>query len=388
MRKNKESGTRLYGQSNQNSKALSTQELMTILVSQYRTRCIKCHRCMDVCPVIKGSFTIEELNRATEQDTDVPAVIKAFSFNCMQCGKCVPVCPVGIRRDYLVRYLKFKVKKQKPWRYKRYLLIRGPVLSTLGTLGQKLYASLKRVTTRDVARYMETVPLKKAEVLFYPGCYIYSVKTVRQTVRLLDHIGCTYTVLGGVSTCCGIPHLLQGEFDRADQCMDLLHEKIKRVEPKIVITACAECYEAVSQIKTTWNEDFEVMSVAEYLLKNIDKFPRVKIRGKILVHDSCRFTKESPLGSAARHVVSTFAELVEHQNSQQTACCYHWNHGYDTASNSRRVTYLEDVKKVAPTLACSCLTCYEEFKKLRTDVEVIDVLQLFEDALDSLPGKE
>jgi hypothetical protein len=170
--------------------------------------------------------------------------------------------------------------------------------------------------------------------------------------------------------------------------MDLLHEKIKCVEPKIVITACAECYEAVSQIKTTWNEGFEVMSVAEYLLKNIDKFPQVKIRGKILVHDSCRFTKESSAGSVARHVVSIFGELVEHQNTQEVACCSHWNQGYDTANNIRRVTYLEDIKKVAPTLACSCLTCYEEFKKLRADVEVIDVLQLFEDALDSLPGKE
>ena len=45
---------------------------------------------------------------------------------------------------------------------------------------------LKKITTRDHARYMETTPVKKADVLFYPGCYIYSTKTVRQTLRLLE----------------------------------------------------------------------------------------------------------------------------------------------------------------------------------------------------------
>ena len=40
-------------------------------------------------------------------------------------------------------------------------------------------------------------------------------------------------------------------------------------------------------------------------------------------------------------------------------------------------------EKQAPTLACNCLTCYEELKKVYTDVEIIDVLQLFEEALDA-----
>ena len=375
-------------QTDENRKLSNTRQFMTAVISKYIDQCIKCHRCMDNCPVTKGSFSINELNQASKDDQEVPTKIKEFVFNCMQCGKCVPVCPVNIRRDYIVRYIKFKMRGQKPLSYKRYLFIKGPNLTGIKGIIQNLYITLKKITTRDLACFMETTPEKKTEVLFYPGCYIYSKKTVRQTLRLLDYIGCSYSVLGGVTFCCGAPHMLQGEFDQADHCLKLLHEKIKAVDPKIVITACAECYEAVAQIKTTYHEKFEVLSVVQYLQRNSGKFPNIKIRGKILLHDSCRFSKDSPQSSAARHAISTFGELTEAPSAQGSSCCYQWNHGCDQGNTARRIAYLAEVKNAAPTLACNCLTCYEELKKLRTDVEVIDVLQLFTESLDNLPVKE
>ena len=54
----------------------------------------------------------------------------------------------------------------------------------------------------------------------------------------------------------------------------------------------------------------------------------------------------------------------------------------------RRREYLKAVKKNAPTLACNCLTCYEELKKAYTDVEIIDILQLFEESLETTENRE
>jgi hypothetical protein len=54
----------------------------------------------------------------------------------------------------------------------------------------------------------------------------------------------------------------------------------------------------------------------------------------------------------------------------------------------RRANYLAAVKNNAPTLACNCLTCYEEFKKTHTDTEIIDALQLFEEALQPSETRE
>jgi heterodisulfide reductase subunit D len=378
----------MTGQTDENGNSSNTRKLMTTVVSEYINQCIQCHRCMDVCPVTKDFFSINELNQASKDGQQVPPKIKEFAFNCMQCGKCVSICPVNIRRDYMVRYIKFKLRDQKPWSYQRYLFVKGPELTGIKGIIQKLYIVLKKIITRDLTCFIETTPVKTSEVLFYPGCYIYSKKTVRQTLRLLDHIGCFYSVLGGATSCCGAPHMLQGEFDQADRCLELLHEKIKAVDPKIVITACAECYEVVVQIKTTYHEKFEVLSVVEYLQRNSGKFSNIKIRGKILLHNSCRFSKDSPQGSAARDTVSAFGELVEDPSAQVSSCCFKWNHGYDQNNTIRRIAYLAEVKNAAPTLACNCLTCYEELKKIRTDVEIIDVLQLFIESLDNAQGEK
>jgi Fe-S oxidoreductase len=370
-------------QTDESRNSSNTKTLIKNVVSEYINQCIQCHRCMDACPVTKDSFSIAELNQATKDGQEVPSAIKQFTFNCIQCGKCVSVCPANIRRDYMVRYIKFKIKDQKPWGHRRYLFIKGPNLTGIKRIAQKMYISLKRIITRDHACYMETIPAQKADVLFYPGCYIYSTMTVRQTLRLLNHLGCSYTVLGGVTACCGAPHMLQGEFDQADHCFEQLYQKIKTCDPKIIITACAECFEIVEQMKKKFNESFEVLSVTQYLLRYKNEFPTLKIRGKILVHDSCRFHKLSPQGSAARDAASIFGELSELTVNQLSSCCYRWNHGSDLGNTLRQTDYLRVVNNSAPTLACNCLTCYEEFKKIYTDIEIIDILQLFVEALDA-----
>jgi Fe-S oxidoreductase len=343
---------------------------------------------MNVCPVTTDAFTIKELNNASEEATPVPFKIKLFAFHCVQCGKCVPVCPVHIRRDYMVRYIKYKIRDQKPMGYKRYLFVKGPNRTGIKRITQQLYIALKKLTNKDLACFMETAPVQKADVLFYPGCYIYSTQTIRQTLRLLDHLGCSHSILGGVTTCCGTPHMLQGEFDEADHCLQLLYLKIKAVDPKIIITACAECFEAVEHIKKRYKMECEVLSVVQYLLRYPDKFPSKKIRGKIIVYDSCRFNKQSAQGSAARYAASLFGELAQLPMNQPSSCCYQWNHGSDPDNAMRQNNYLQTVKASAPTLACNCLTCYEVLKKNYTDIEIIDILQLFEESLDTMQSTE
>jgi heterodisulfide reductase subunit D len=375
-------------QSKQNNKGVSTKTLLKERVLEYTTRCIKCHRCMDVCPVTKGTFSIDELNQATIDGQKITSTITTFAFSCTQCGRCVPVCPVDIRRDHMMRYIKYRLRDQKPWGYTRYLFIRGPNKKGMHRIAQKLYIAGKKMATRNLAGYMETIPAEHADVLFYPGCYIYSTETMRQTLRLLNHLGEPYAVLGGVTTCCGAPHLLQGELDQADRCYELLSQKIHASNPKILLTSCAECFEVLEQIKQRENLQVEVLGVAEYLLRYPEKFPGTKTHGKIVVHDSCRFHRESLQGRAALKTAACFGELVELFPKPTSSCCYQWNHGNDPGNPTRRTHYLSTVKTMAPTLACTCLTCYEEFKKISTDVEIIDILQLFEDALDATQSLE
>ncbi len=377
----------MNGQTELDEKSLNTKAYLRNKVSEYVEQCIQCHRCMDICPVTKGSFSIDELNQASLDGQEVPSKIKKFVFHCTQCGRCVPVCPVNIRRDHMVRYLKFTLRNQKPWRYTRYLFIKGPDLTGFKGIAQRLYIAGKKMANRNLASFMETTPQQRADVLFYPGCYLYSTHTVRQTLRLLNHLGCSFTVLGGVTACCGAPHMLQGEFEQADHSLKLLYKKIKACNPQIILTACAECFEVLEQIKKFYHEEFEVLSVTQYLVRHQDKFPKMKIRGKVLIHDSCRFRRESPQGIAGHDAVSIFGERVE-PLTDQSSCCYQWNHGNDPGNTLRRTSYLETVKHHAPTLACNCITCYEELKKISASVEIIDIIDLFDEALNNVQSTE
>ena len=68
-------------------------------------------------------------------------------------------------------------------------------------------------------------------------------------------------------------------------------------------------------------------------------------------------------------------------NKAKSMCCYKWNHGFGK-NKDWRLQRLREAEKEAPTLVCDCLTCFETFCKEKTSLEIIDILQLFEEALD------
>jgi Fe-S oxidoreductase len=368
--------TETKGKLTKSMQTKSTEEL---------SRCILCHKCLDACPIFKQNFSIQELNTAIQPETDVPDVVKSFAFSCIQCRQCVPVCPKNLHRDEMLLVLRHKLRKEKPYGYKRYLAIRGPNLSPIAQTAQGLFVAIKSRQALDLIASMEKTPTTQTKVLFYPGCYIYSFETIRQTKRLLDFVGEPYTILGGLTTCCGFPQFLQGEFETAEDDMKILQEKITSIKPSIIITGCSECLEALQKIKEIYHESFEVYSVVEYLMKYIDRFPKIKLRETCSVQDSCRLRETINQGVALRNAVAHFCTLVEMPHNLSTAmCCYHWNHDVDIENNAHRLKRIEEAKKSASTMVCECLTCYEEFKKIKKDLEIIDVLQLFDEALSRI----
>jgi glycolate oxidase iron-sulfur subunit len=245
-----------------------------------------------------------------------------------------------------------------------------------------MYVLFKKIFTRDHAGFMETIPHESKKILFYPGCYIYSKETIRLTRNLLDYVGKPYNILGGLNTCCGIPQMVQGEFDLADHYLDLLYEKIKKINPEIIITGCAECLEALLRINAKHNEDFQIKSIVEYLHDHIDMFPKRKIRNMVTFHDSCRLSWRYHRGDASRKVLQRFSDFKELPEAiQQTLCCYHWNQNYDKANKENKKISLEKAEKTAPVIACDCLTCYEEYKKISKNIEIVDILQLFHESI-------
>jgi Fe-S oxidoreductase len=367
--------------------AVSIKDFMSRWVEKDLELCIGCKSCMEACPVSKEPFSIGELNLATQEGTSVPERIVNFAWNCVQCGRCVPVCPAGARRDYMVLSIRHKLLDQRPGAYKRYLAMKGPFVCGSSMVKQKLYSGVQKLAHPGQARYMESTPTEHKALLFYPGCYFYSSPVIKRTLRLLDHVAEPYNVLGGLNSCCGVPQLLQGDFELADRCLDELRLRIVKSKPKTVITACVECFEALLRIKAKHGEDFEVQTIAEYLLRHRDKFPAVKLREKATLHDSCRLARRYHRSGAARKIIAHFSELVESGRSgEETMCCYYWNMGHDPKNREHREERLEEAREKAPTMVCDCVSCYEKYQGQNSSVEVLELLELFELALENGGG--
>jgi len=357
----------------------SLRESISTQVQQELVDCTECNNCLTVCPVYDSSFSINELNTATQPDSEVPASIQRFTFACLQCGYCVPACPVHLHRDVMIQYLRYKLRLNKPWRYKRYLFIRGKPTSFLKKIMQQCFVWYKKMLYPKHARFMENTPTK-AEVLFYPGCYVYSPKTMEKTIALLDHVGETYSVLGGVHHCCGMPHLLQGEFDQAEHCMNQVYQQIQRSNAHTVVTGCLECYQAVQLMFKQKNDPRRILTMVEYLMNHKHAFPTVRLDHPIALLPSCRYKDSSKAQEAAVAAVEQFSTCV-HPDPKLNWCCRKWNHDVTHTNKAYHQQLLSAIGDQSKIVACDCLTCYETLNYLPSAVQVIELIDLFYNAI-------
>ncbi|MHA1522381.1 MAG: 4Fe-4S dicluster domain-containing protein [Promethearchaeota archaeon] len=176
--------------------------------------CIGCNQCMDVCPVSKSpDLTISLLNDAVSSEKPPSGIVREFTLSCVQCGCCVPVCPPGVRRDLMVLLTKSKIQHY-PNNYDVYVRLKQP---NPPATSKAIYAVKKRTMKKslgDLYSKLDNEDLRPAEVLFYPGCYIFN-EICHKTTAILDYLKVDYETLGGYSTCCGWPQYLQGRLEMA-----------------------------------------------------------------------------------------------------------------------------------------------------------------------------
>lgn len=352
------------------------------LVTYDLYNCIGCNRCMDACPVTKEPLSIAELNEATMSPDPPKGKIYDFTVNCVQCARCVPVCPPGVRRDLMMLYLKWKLDEagKFPGTYKRYVFFKQPDLSRIkrGLLRAKV-----RGQKDSLGPLYDKVDnfddLREADLLFYPGCYIFN-EVCHKTVALMEFLGEDYEILGGYQSCCGWPQYLQGRMQMASQLLDTLWQLIQKVNPKRIITTCAECYAALRKIKAVHKAAFEPMSTTEWLLRNIDKFPVVQTDHAYTLHESCHLSRKYRQYDYPRAILDKFGQRVEMDDvKDDTACCYYYNFEQDPNNEQYRLQRLQDAREKAGTMVVDCITCWEVYREKVEfeDLEIIDIQELF-----------
>ncbi|MDO7850974.1 (Fe-S)-binding protein [Hymenobacter convexus] len=170
------------------------------------------------------------------------------------------------------------------------------------------------------------------EILFWVGCagaFDDRYKRVtRAFVRILDHVGTKYAVLGLEESCTGDPAKRAGnEFLFQMQAMQNI-TTLNGYGIKKIVTACPHCFNTIKNEYPALGGDYEVIHHSTYLQQLINE-GKVGVTGgesfkgrRITFHDSCYLGRANNIYEAPREVLAALdADLVEMKRSRANGLC-------------------------------------------------------------------
>ncbi|MDB5233333.1 MAG: CoB--CoM heterodisulfide reductase [Hymenobacter sp.] len=170
------------------------------------------------------------------------------------------------------------------------------------------------------------------EILFWVGCagaFDDRYKRVtRAFVRILDHVGTKYAVLGLEESCTGDPAKRAGnEFLFQMQAMTNI-TTMNGYGIKKIVTACPHCFNNIKNEYPALGGDYEVIHHSTYLQQLINE-GKVGVSGgesfkgrRITFHDSCYLGRANNIYEAPRDVLAALdADLVEMKRSRANGLC-------------------------------------------------------------------
>lgn len=173
---------------------------------------------------------------------------------------------------------------------------------------------------------------EEPEVLFWVGCagsFDDRYKKVTQDfVRILEHVGIKYAVLGTEESCTGDPARRAGnEFLFQMQAMTNI-EVLNMYNVKRIVTACPHCFNTLKNEYPELGGNYDVIHHSTYLQELINS-GKVALKGggefkgkKITYHDSCYLGRGNDIYEAPRKVLEALdADLVEMKRCRSNGLC-------------------------------------------------------------------
>jgi Fe-S oxidoreductase len=169
------------------------------------------------------------------------------------------------------------------------------------------------------------------EILFWVGCAgsfdDRAKKITRAIVKILNHVGLKFAVLGTEESCTGDPAKRAGnEFLFQMQAMNNI-TVLNNYSVKKIVTGCPHCYNTLKNEYPGLGGNYEVIHHTQLVQQLIDA-GKLKVKGgsfagkKITYHDACYLGRANDIYEAPRTVIQSLdAELAEMKRSKQNGFC-------------------------------------------------------------------
>ncbi|MDL1970964.1 MAG: (Fe-S)-binding protein [Candidatus Desulfofervidaceae bacterium] len=363
--------------------------------------CIKCGRCLAVCPVYKvsgqerlaprGKLNLIDFYK-NKKISASPLFQEAISA-CILCRRCEERCILNISTPDIIHQLRQELWPQQKIRLYRSWLANKFLASYPKHLGiwLRLFALLQQIVTLPISLSshpflrqkitFHSIAKSKGTVAIFVGCGVNLIypHLGHKLVKLCQQLGFNVIIPAGQS-CCGLMAHTLGDEETASS---LAYENVKAfsdINPDIIITPCASCYH---QLKTfsVYQEaglSAKVIELSQFLQDKTLSF--MDLDAKITWHDPCHLRFHHNIWQEPRDLLKKAGyHFIE--TSPEGMCC---GHGGSFALNfpdlskdilnKRKAVITSSQAEITLT---SCMGCLIQLKMGLGEVHVKHILEIF-----------
>jgi Fe-S oxidoreductase len=240
------------------------------------------------------------------------------------------------------------------------------------------------------------------EVLFWVGCAgsfdDRAKKITRAFVKILNHVGVKFAVLGTEESCTGDPAKRAGnEFLFQMQAMGNI-QVLNAYEVKKIVTTCPHCFNTLKNEYPDLGGNYEVVHHSQFLQELINE-GKLTIEGgefkgkKITFHDPCYLGRANDVYEAPRTLIEKLdVELVEMKRCKSNGLCCgaggaqmfkEAEKGNKEINIERTEDALETNAEIIATGCPFCMTMMTDGVKMKEkELKVFDLAELIAQAKD------
>jgi Fe-S oxidoreductase/nitrate reductase gamma subunit len=387
--------------------------------------CTRCGRCQDHCPAFltekplspktlildlkehlheRGPKLLQAKRQKTTLDAIPPMTGSIINedvlWACTTCRNCMEHCPVYVEHvDKIIDLRRYQVLMESKFPEELMEAFRG-LEKNSNPWGLSYEARADWVEELNVP-IMSEISGENVQYLFFVGCirsYDDRNKKVSMAmVRILNHLGIKFAILGIEEGCCGDPARRVGNEYLYQILAQTNIETFNRYKVKRILTTCPHCYNTLRNEYPQLGYHAEVIHHAEFLQDQIQA-GRLKLdhelAKRLTFHDPCYLGRYSDIYDPPRRVLKAIPslEIREMKRSRNKSLCCGAGGGWmwmDEKIGKRiNIQRLEDALATeSEWIATACPFCVTMFddaiksKDLEEKVKIWDIAEMVEQSL-------